>query len=125
MSSDAQQVPQAWKAPQWTITDRLRKARESAGMTQAELADAIGIGLRTVSNYEKPDHPGERKRPFVAQWALATGTWIDWLWDGVEPPEEGPDGGSTLGNRPSAWDGCVVDLAARRSGSHAGIARAA
>lgn len=33
--------------------EKLKKLREEKGMTQQEFADAVGISLRTVGNYEK------------------------------------------------------------------------
>lgn len=38
--------------PQWTLGDRLRKARETAGVTVEEMAADIGRSDRTVRNYE-------------------------------------------------------------------------
>ena len=34
--------------PEWTVADRLRKARESADLSQAELAELTGISRRTI-----------------------------------------------------------------------------
>lgn len=66
--------------PRFTMADRLRKAREFAGMTQDELADAIGISRRTVTTYE---HGGTRpSRVIIRGWALATGVPVDWLTSG-------------------------------------------
>ena len=33
--------------------EKLREARNAAGMTQAELAKVAGLGLKTITNYEK------------------------------------------------------------------------
>jgi transcriptional regulator with XRE-family HTH domain len=38
--------------PDFTLGDRLRRAREACGLTQTELADAIGISQRSISSYE-------------------------------------------------------------------------
>lgn len=38
--------------PQWTVHDRCRKARESAELDQAELAERMEVSRATVSNYE-------------------------------------------------------------------------
>ena len=35
--------------PQWTVGDRLRKAREMIGLDRAELAEQIGISRNTVT----------------------------------------------------------------------------
>lgn len=106
--------------PKWTITDRLRKAREAAGLSQKELAAKATIGLRTVSNYENPDYTGERKRPFVVAWGLATGWSVEWLWDGTQPKQTGPDdtGGQEI--MPTRWyEAEIIDLGARRDAAAA------
>lgn len=36
--------------PQWTMADRMRKARTETGMSQQQIADAIGISRKTVTN---------------------------------------------------------------------------
>ncbi|NYS35952.1 helix-turn-helix transcriptional regulator, partial [Streptococcus danieliae] len=38
--------------PQFTISDRLRKAREHARLDQTQLAKRIGISRTSVSSYE-------------------------------------------------------------------------
>ena len=38
--------------PEWTFGDRLRKARRHAGMSQAEMATAIGASTARLSNWE-------------------------------------------------------------------------
>lgn len=78
--------------PQWTVSDRLRKARECAGMEQAELAARVGIARNTVSNYERGATPP--KRPVLLSWALACGVPLVWLQDGVEPTS--PTSGDAL-----------------------------
>jgi transcriptional regulator with XRE-family HTH domain len=71
--------------PVWTAGDRFRKAREDAGLTQQELADAIGVDRKTISAYELD----ERKRPMkvvVSGWALRTGVPASWLLTGIGGP---------------------------------------
>lgn len=67
--------------PSWSLADRLRKAREHAGLSQEELAEATGISRRTVSAYEQ-GHPV--KIPFLIAWAMACNVDMAWL-AGVEP----------------------------------------
>lgn len=47
--------------PRWTLADRLRKVRREAHLTQAEMADALGIRLSSWSSWEsghnRPDDP--------------------------------------------------------------------
>ena len=63
--------------PQWTLGDRLRKAREHAGLKQAELAGEIGIGRSSIVNYEMDR--AEPSRPVLLAWAMRTGVSYEWL----------------------------------------------
>lgn len=73
------------RVPEWTLGDRLRKARESAGLEQAELAMITGLARQTVSNYERDAvHP---RATGVRLWALATGVPVVWLESGEAPPD--------------------------------------
>lgn len=76
--------------PQWTLGDRLRKAREHAGLQQAELADEIGIARRSLITYES-DRTAP-KRPVLLAWAMRTGVDSRWLETGcayAPPPLPG------------------------------------
>lgn len=61
--------------PQWTVADRLRKAREWAGVEQAELAERMGVSRGTVSNAET----GRRAVRLITlkAWALETGVPVE------------------------------------------------
>ena len=83
--------------PEWTTADRLRKARESACIDQAELADRIGIARQTVNNYERGRTTNYR-RIVLNQWALATGVPVEWLTAGTSP-----DTPSELVESPTVW----------------------
>lgn len=63
--------------PEWTMGDRLRKARHRTGMSAAEFAEAIGVSPRTVTNAELDKH-GVR-RPTLVAWSVATGVPLAWL----------------------------------------------
>lgn len=63
--------------PQWTLADRLRKARLHAGLEQAELAAEIGIGRSTIVNYESGKT--EPSRPVLLAWSLRCGVSYEWL----------------------------------------------
>lgn len=67
----------AGRIPQWTLGERLRKAREDAEMSQQQLADLVGISRRSVSAYESGD--STPRRPVLLAWALATGVNMGWL----------------------------------------------
>jgi len=40
------------RIPQWTLGDRLRKAREEAGISVAGMAERLGIARNTLSTWE-------------------------------------------------------------------------
>jgi transcriptional regulator with XRE-family HTH domain len=80
--------------PQWTVGDRLKKAREATGRTQFEFGEEIGLSRGIVANLETDTTPA--KKPIIVAWAFATGVDLHWLLTGEELPEpdpDGPDGG--------------------------------
>lgn len=81
--------------------DRLRKAREEAGLSQAELAVRIGISRNTVGNHEIG--VGERgpQRVVLLAWAAATGVPVEWLQTGAAPSDPGSGAQSASGRRVS------------------------
>ena len=69
--------------PEWTLSDRMWKARKDAGLTAAQIAALIGISRKSVTNYET----GTTKplRPILKAWAEVTGTYVEWLEHGTAP----------------------------------------
>lgn len=63
--------------PTWTLGDRLRKAREHAGLKQTELADEIGIGRSSIINYESDK--AVPPRPVLLAWAVRCAVPYEWL----------------------------------------------
>ena len=105
--------------PVFTIHDRLRKAREVAGLEQGELADRIDVARTTIGNYERGDI-SKPKRLVVRQWALACGVDFEWLWTGIPSTEDGPNpevaGLPNITDRglpTGLWDEVVADQAER------------
>lgn len=87
--------------PQFDLHDRLRKAREWAGMEQGELAGALDVSRNTIGNYET--RATTRLKPLVLkQWAMRTGVPYEWLLTGEVPA--GPDDGETGGPGRSRTD---------------------
>lgn len=77
--------------PEWSLGDRLRKARSLTGMTVAEFAEHIGVSDRTINNAE-----GDKRavrRITLNAWALATGVSLDWLETGKATGSGPPDPG--------------------------------
>lgn len=77
------------QVPEWTVGDRLRKARELLGLDQGPFADLIGVSRGTVSNYERGTT--ERYKPIVMNaWAAQTGVPVEWLESGDTAPAPTP-----------------------------------
>jgi transcriptional regulator with XRE-family HTH domain len=97
------EAPQASATPQWTLGDRLRKARETAGLSQAQLAREIGIGRTSLTHYET----GKKAIPKTAllAWAFRTGVPFAWLADGETGPlNSGPGTPDQAGRQDSiSW----------------------
>lgn len=84
-----------------TLPIRLRAARESAGFTQAELAERAGIGRTTISAAESgAKTPG---RATMTVWAFATGVDTTWLRTG-EVKSPSPDEGEGLSVRHEGFE---------------------
>lgn len=67
--------------PEFTLADRLRKAREFAGLEQAELAKLTQLSRQTISSAEN-SHT-RPSRASLLLWAMATGTDLNWLERGA------------------------------------------
>jgi transcriptional regulator with XRE-family HTH domain len=62
--------------PEWTLSDRLRKAREHAGFTQADLAEQMGVTVATISRAERGAGITHRT---MRQWAWLTEVPMEWI----------------------------------------------
>lgn len=95
------------RVPEWTLTDRLRKARELTEMTPEAFAREIDVSKATVYNYENPLYTSRRKDIVLKQWALRTGVDLGWLITGVAPSDTNPtdDGPGTHDVSPTKWYG--------------------
>ena len=63
--------------PQWTLGDRMRKARETAGLKQTDMAEDLGIGRSSIINYESGR--AQPPRPVLVAWALRCAVPYEWL----------------------------------------------
>lgn len=101
------QMTVAGVVPAWTLGDKLRKAREHAGLSQVDLESLTGISRRSIVSYEGGGRAP--RRPQLVAWAVATGVPLSWL--------EGDDGGGPGRPRqdsnlqPTGW---VVPLVSAR-----------
>lgn len=87
---------QASVVPEWTLQDRLRKARELTGLGQKDFAERLGVSRNTVGSAESG--AVAVRRITMNAWAMATGVSLEWLETGVAgssgptPPDDGPRG---------------------------------
>lgn len=64
--------------PIWTLQDRIRKARDHAGLNQSALAEAIGVSTNSVNRWEKGErNPTQESLESIAQ---ATGVPMEWFY---------------------------------------------
>lgn len=70
------------------IGDRIKRARERAGLRQEDLADLIGMSTRQVQNYEAGESKQYGKLRAIAG---ATGVSVDWLLHGETENGNGVD----------------------------------
>ena len=68
-----------------TLGQRITSAREMAGMSQSELARAVGVSRSSVSQWEN-DQTKNLKLPNLFEIARVTGADIYWLGTDVAPP---------------------------------------
>ena len=82
------------RVPTFDLSDRLRKARESAGFDQVQLSEQIGISRTSISAAERGSSK-PRKAVLIA-WAFATRVPFEWLMTGSTnnetPDPDGPGG---------------------------------
>lgn len=74
--------------PEWTLGDRLRKARATTGLNTADFAKLIGMSQKSVNNAEGDKH--EVRRIVLNAWVAATGVSPQWLEHGIGSPRPGP-----------------------------------
>lgn len=71
--------------PEFTVADRLAKARQVTGMTQAEFATELGLVLKTYQRFER----GEKDIPraLLIGAAITAGVSTTWLLTGIAVDE--------------------------------------
>lgn len=81
--------------PEFSFGDRIRKIRrEVAHMTQAEMADELGVGMQAYSAWEsgrtKPDDIVAVAKRIALRWRGITASWVLGLDDGGPAPHPYP-----------------------------------
>ena len=84
--------------PEFTLADRVRKAREYAGMSQTELATETGMARSGLARIEQGGTP---RRSTMILISMATGVDLTWLETGKTPAGPETDGGSECAIRES------------------------
>ena len=74
--------------PEWSLADRLIKARTIHGWSQADLAQRLGISASTVKRNEREPDRG-RNRPYLLAVALTCGVDPEWLISGATTDSDG------------------------------------
>lgn len=64
---------------EWTIGERLGKARRHAGLNQAEMAERLGVGRTTVAAWEQTRNQPKNFLGVVEQWAEICGVDAAWI----------------------------------------------
>lgn len=65
--------------PTWTVGERMKKARETAGYSPAQMAELLGVGVRSLHRWESGKAP---KRMTMTAWAYHTSVPLEWLETG-------------------------------------------
>lgn len=94
-------VQAAAGVPEWTLGDRMGKARRSAGLSKSGIAEGFGIHVNSITNYEM-DRTSPRKTVLMA-WALRCGVPFAWLATGDTGPIQPTDHPSDLPGDASPW----------------------
>ena len=85
------------------LGEKIMYARKRAGMSQIDLADALGVSRQSVSKWETGEaNPDITKLPQLAD---VLGVTVDWLFSNKEPAEGYPAGaGSGAADDPASRD---------------------
>ena len=93
--------------PEWTLGDRLRKARRLTGMTQTAFAAAIGQDSKAYSQWEADNNRPRHLVEVCQRVEEVTGVSAAWLL-GLPVAPSG-DGGNVLGRRNGQSTGDVLN----------------
>lgn len=87
-SSDDAVFPLVYRHCMSTIHKRIKKRREELGLSQGQLAEALGVKYQTVQQWEKDPDPGvlstAPKRSRMAEVARILGVTEMWLRTGMD-----------------------------------------
>ena len=108
--------------PEWTLADRLRKARQSVGMSQREFAEVLEVTASAYSQWEAGNNGPRDLVATARRIELLTRIPAAWILgvDDKNPRPDVPDGGQVLprldsNQQPFGYQSAqVIDLAEYR-----------
>lgn len=75
------------RIPTWTLGERIRKAREDAGLSQQQFADRLGVDRKSVTNWEGNRHAPRYRDVMLV--SLVADVDLGWLaGDDYQPAAE-------------------------------------
>ena len=78
--------PSGQRVPEFDESDRLRKSAKVAGLTNRQIAAALGVNEATVSGWINGQHRPSRQTLMI--WSQMTDVDYYWLRDGVCTPRD-------------------------------------
>ena len=72
------------RVPQWTLGERMGKARRLAGYTQAQMAALLEVSAPTVSSWETAVRQPQHQFDMLRRWAELTNVDYRWLVTGED-----------------------------------------
>ena len=72
-----------------TIADRIQSLRKSKGMSQEELADAVGVSRQAVSKWESEQATPDLDKVVIMSEIFDVTTDYDWWVGYSDPPSHG------------------------------------
>lgn len=76
--------------PEFTIGDRLRKARLLVGLSTRDFAEEIGVSQKTVTDAEN-DKRGVPRKILLNAYSMRTRVPVEWLLTGRNPGDTPPN----------------------------------
>ena len=76
------------RLPEWEISDKIRKARRSARLSQSELARRVGVTAQAVGNWESGANPPSEDK--IRAVAKATRVPLWWFSESFAPGPRPP-----------------------------------
>ena len=97
----------------FTFADRLGKALSVSGVSNQEMAEALGVSRTTITNYTSGRTVPSKLQ--LKEWSLKTGAPLEWLTTGIDQTENPhPHGtGEGLSEPPAGLDPATCGLQGR------------